>query len=243
MITNKPFLSVVIPAYNEEIRLRKTLPEFLNFAAVSKKPVELIFVDDGSPDNTSKVIQKEIKNLENARLVRLPVNQGKGAAIREGMLSARGKFRIFADADNSTPIWQAEKLIEIADDKTVTIGSRYVSGSRIKKKQSFYRVIGGRVLNLFTQIILLPGIRDTQCGFKLFPQRAVEEIFPKLRLTRFSFDLEALSLAKAFGYHIKEVPIEWEDSPHSTVNPIKDGLKFLTDAIKIKMYLMRRDYR
>lgn len=242
MVTSKPFLSVVIPAYKEEKRLRRTLPEFLGFASSFRMPVELVFVDDGSPDDTFKVIQKAIEGLKNARLIRMPINQGKGAATRKGMLSARGAFRIFADADNSTPIWQVEKLLEVADEKTVAIGSRYVLGSQIKRKQPFYRVIGGRVLNFLIRIILLPDIKDTQCGFKLFPQRAVEEIFPKLRLTRFSFDLEVLSLAKALGYRIKEVPIEWEDSPHGTVDPVKDGLKLLLDAIRIKLYLMRGDY-
>lgn len=239
MKTNKPFLSIVIPAYNEGGRLRRTLPEFLKFLRASERLVEIVFVDDGSSDDTSEVIRKATRGLKNARLIRLPVNQGKGAAIREGILAARGKFRIFADADNSTPIWQAEKLLEAAGEKIVAIGSRYVSGSQIKVKQPAYRVIGSRFLNFFIRIILLPGIRDTQCGFKLFPQRAVMDIFPKLRLTRFSFDLEVLSLAKAFGYRIKEVPIEWEDNPRGTVSPVKDGLRLLFDALMIKMYLMR----
>jgi dolichyl-phosphate beta-glucosyltransferase len=243
VIANKPFLSIVIPAYNEESRLRKTLPEFLTFSADLKRPIELVFVDDGSLDSTFEVIQKAIKGLKNARLIKFPVNRGKGAAIREGMLSARGNFVIFADADNSTPIWQAEKLLEAADERTVVIGSRYVSGSQIKIKQPFYRVVGSRFLNLIIRIILLPDIKDTQCGFKLFPQRAVAEIFPKLRLTRFSFDLEVLALTKAFGYRIKEIPIEWEDSPHSTVDPVKDGLKILRDAIRVKIHLMRGDYK
>ena len=242
MKNNKPFLSIVVPAYNEENRLRKTLPEFLRFLEDSKKPAEIIFVDDGSSDDTSKVIRKATEGLPNSRLIGLSANRGKGAAIREGMLSARGTFRIFADADNSTPIWQAEKLLKAADERTVVIGSRYVSGSQIKIKQPFYRVVGSRFLNLIIRIILLPDIKDTQCGFKLFPQRAVEEIFPKIRLTRFSFDLEVLALAKEFGYRIKEVPIEWKDSPHSTVDPVKDGLKLLRDAIRVKIHLMRGDY-
>ena len=242
MRNNKPLLSIVVPAYNEENRLRKTLPEFLKFLADSKKPVEIVFVNDGSSDDTSKVIRKATEGLPNSRLIGLPANRGKGAAIREGMLSARGTFRIFADADNSTPIWQAEKLLKAADERTVVIGSRYVSGSQIKIKQPFYRVVGSRFLNLIIRIILLPDIKDTQCGFKLFPQRAVEEIFPKIRLTRFSFDLEVLALAKEFGYRIKEVPIEWKDSPHSTVDPVKDGLKLLRDAIRVKIHLMRGDY-
>jgi dolichyl-phosphate beta-glucosyltransferase len=240
---NKLLLSIVVPAYNEENRLRKTLPEFLKFVAASKKPVEIIFVDDGSSDDTSGVTRKATKGLQNSRLIRLPVNRGKGTAIREGMLSARGNFVIFADADNSTPIWQAEKLLQAADERTVVIGSRYVPGSQIKIKQPFYRVVGSRFLNLIIRIILLPDIKDTQCGFKLFPQCAVAEIFPKLRLTRFSFDLEVLALAKALGYRIKEVPIEWEDSPHSTVDPVKDGLKLLRDAIRVKIHLMRGTYK
>lgn len=242
MENRKPFLSIVIPAYKEGVRLRRTLPDFLRFASSFKLPVELIFVDDGSPDDTSQVIQPVIQGLPNARLVRLSPNQGKGAAVRAGMLSARGDFRLFTDADNSTDIPQVNKLLKVADEKTIVIGSRYIHGALLKRKQPFYRVAGGRILNLFIQLFLLPGIRDTQCGFKLFPRRAAEQIFPKLRLTRFSFDLEVLALAKEFGYRIREVPVEWEDDPHSAVHPVKDGLALLQDVIRIKISLIKGEY-
>lgn len=241
-MSKKPLLSIVVSAYKEEERLHTTLPEFLKFTRNSKQPVELIFVDDGSPDRTAKVIEEAFKGTKDAHLIRLPMNQGKGAGVRRGMLSARGKFRLFADADNATSVQQADKLLKAADEKTVVIGSRYVPGAEIKRRQPLYRVLGSRILNFFAQIILLPGIEDTQCGFKLFPEHAVEEIFPKLQLTRWSFDLEVLALARKFGYRIKEVPVEWEDDPRSVLHPFRDGFRFLLDVIRIKIYLIRGDY-
>jgi len=241
-MSKNPSLSIVVSAYKEEKRLRATLPEFLKFARNSKQPVELVFVDDGSPDGTAKVIEDSFKGIKGTRFIRSSVNQGKGAGIRRGMLSARGKFRLFADADNATPVPQADKLLKEADEETVVIGSRYVPGAVIEKSQPLYRVFGSRVLNFFAQLILLPGIKDTQCGFKLFPERAVGEIFPKLRLTRWSFDLEVLALARKLGYRIKEVPVEWEDDPRSVLHPFRDGFRFLLDVIRIKIHLMRGDY-
>jgi len=237
--TNQPFLSIVVPAYNEESRLHKTLPEFLKFMAASKKPVEIIFVDDGSHDNTSEVIRKATEGLKNARLIKFSVNRGKGAAIREGMLSARGKFRIFADADSSSPIWQAEKLLQAADEKTVVIGSRYVSGSLIKIKQPFYRIFGSRIMNLFIRIILLPDIKDTQCGFKLFRGEVARELFAAARVDGFAFDVEILLLAVP-RYKVVEVPVAWRHVEESRVSPGRDAARMLWDVLKLRWDNWRR---
>ena len=241
-MSKKAVFSVIIPAYKEEKRLPKNIGDFISFSKDYKYPVELIFVDDGSPDGTSKVIKKSLKGLKNARLVRLPENQGKGAAICAGMKVASGEFLLFADADNSTPIWQAKKFFDVVDKKTVLIGSRYVAGAHLQKRQPLFRVLGSRILNLFVQAILLPGVKDTQCGFKLFPKAVVEEMLPKLRFRGFSFDLEALAVSKHLGYRIEEVPVVWRDNPRSTVKPIRDGIKFVADTIRIKLFLIGGRY-
>ncbi len=241
-MSKKAVFSVIIPAYKEEKRLPKNIGDFISFSKDYKYPVELIFVDDGSPDGTSKVIKKSLKGLKNARLIRLPENQGKGAAICAGMKVASGEFLLFADADNSTPIWQAKKFFDVVDKKTVLIGSRYVAGAHLQKRQPLFRVLGSRILNLFVQAILLPGVKDTQCGFKLFPKAVVEEMLPKLRFRGFSFDLEALAVSKHLGYRIKEVPVVWRDNPRSTVKPIRDGIKFVADTIRIKLFLIGGRY-
>jgi dolichyl-phosphate beta-glucosyltransferase len=241
-MSKKAVFSVIIPAYKEEKRLPKNIGDFISFSKDYKYPVELIFVDDGSPDGTSEVIKKSLKGLKNARLIRLPENQGKGAAICAGMKVASGEFLLFADADNSTPIWQAKKFFDVVDKKTVLIGSRYVAGAHLQKRQPLFRVLGSRILNLFVQAILLPGVKDTQCGFKLFPKAVVEEMLPKLRFRGFSFDLEALAVSKHLGYRIKEVPVVWRDNPRSTVRPIRDGIKFVADTIRIKLFLIGGRY-
>lgn len=241
-MSKRAVFSVIIPAYKEEKRLPKNIDGFIGFSKGCKYPVELVFVDDGSPDGTSRVIKKSIKGLKNARLIKLPENQGKGGAICAGMRAASGEFLLFADADNSTSIWQAEKFFDMADEETVLIGSRYVAGAYLQKRQPLFRVLGSRVLNLLVRAVLLPGIRDTQCGFKLFPKAVVGDILPKLRLHRWGFDLEMLAAAKHLGYRIKEVPVVWRDDPRSTVSPIRDGIKFVVDTIRIKVSLIGGRY-
>lgn len=243
MEKKNPKLSVVIPAYKEEKRLKKHLPVFLSFPGKVNFPVEVIFVDDGSPDSTAQIIKEAIKGKENFHLIRLSQNRGKGGAIKEGMLRARGEFRLFADADNATPVGQATRLLAEGKDCDVVIASRYIKGAKILRRQSIFRILGGRLLNLLTQLVLLPGITDTQCGFKLFSAKVVERIFPQTRLENFNFDLEVLAIARSLGYRIKEVPVEWKDDPHSTVNPVRDGLRFLKDLLRIRISRARGEYR
>ena len=243
MVDDKPKLSIVVPAYNEQKRLKRYLPAFLNFPRKVNFPVEVVFVDDGSLDSTAQIIEEAIKGKENFHLVRLPQNRGKGGAIKEGMLRARGEFRLFADADNATPIEQATRLLAEGRDYEVVIASRYIKGARILRKQPLLRVLGGRFLNLLSRLVLLPGIADTQCGFKLLSAEAVKRIFPRTRLENFSFDLEVLAIAKSLGYRIKEVPVEWRDDPHGTVNPVRDGLRFLKDLLRIRISLARGEYQ
>jgi len=238
---DRPKLSVVVPAYNEEERLPKYLPVFLDFPQKVDFPVEVIFVDDGSLDATPQVIEEAIKGKEGFRLLRLP-HRGKGAAVREGMLRAKGEFRLFADADNATPIEQAPLLLSKSGEGEGVIASRYQKGAKFLRKQPLLRLLGSRFLNWLTRLVLLPGVSDTQCGFKLFPAEVVERVFPRTRLRGFGFDLEVLAVARHLGYKIREIPVEWRDDPHSTVSPLRDGFRFIKDLAGIKFALMIGDY-
>ena len=236
----KPYLSIIIPCYKEAENLPKTFPIFEKFALDQKYPVELVFVEDGSPDNTLEILQKLTAGKDFCRVLSFKKNQnyGKGFAVKEGMLKANGKFRLFADTDNATPIEQANKLLEHVDSSQVVIGSRYVKGAHFGKKQPFYRILGARFLNLCFRIFIGLHIKDTQCGFKLFTERAAQEIFSRQTFSRFSFDIEILTIAHYLGFKIAEVPIDWYARGKGTVNPIGDGLRFLK-----ALYLVRRNLK
>ena len=232
----RPYLSIIIPAFNEEKRIKKTFPYFEHFAKNASYKVEIIFVNDGSPDKTAEVIEKLISDQpeEMFRLVSFTQNHGKGYAVKRGMFAARGRFILFADVDNATPIEQVEKLLPYVNDYDVVIGSRYIQKGSMKVKESAFRIIGARFLNAAIRIMIGLQIKDTQCGFKLFEASAAREIFTEQTFPGFSFDVEILAVAKKLGYKIKEVPVEWFHDPNSKVNPIKDGLRFLKALIIIR---------
>lgn len=236
-------LSVIIPCYNEEKRIGKILESIAKYQSDHHFKMEVLVMLDGTPDDTLKSalqFQDKVKGLiVNDR----KENHGKGYSVKEGMLKAKGKFRLFADADNSTPFEQVDKLMKFSDRYSVIIGSRYVPGGGQKKKQSLVRIIGSRVLNLFIQFLAVRGIHDTQCGFKLFSAEAAEKIFKRQTIDRWSFDIELLAIAKTLGYQIAEVPIIWYDDPHSTVNPIKDGLKMIAASWQIRKKVLKGKYK
>jgi dolichyl-phosphate beta-glucosyltransferase len=240
-MVKRPTLSVVIPCYNEAKRLESHLPPFLEFA---KSPeVEIVFADDGSTDETFAILKKKTGKYRNIRIVKMDQHRGKGAGVREGMLAAIGRFRLFADSDNATPIEQADKLLEVAKGGKVAIASRYVEGANLVVKQPLTRILGSRGLNLAVQAVLLPGVRDTQCGFKIFPEEAAERVFSQLTIDGFGADLEALALTRWLGWEVVEVPVEWRDDPRSTVKPLRDGLQTLSDIAKIKFNLLSGRYK
>lgn len=238
-----PKLSVVVPFFNEEKRLGRYLSVFLDFPGTVDFPTEMIFVDDGSSDSTASIIAKAIQGKKGFRLIRLPKNRGKGGAVKEGMLKAHGALRLFADADNATPIEQASLLLSKAGPGKIVIGSRYKKGAQITKKQPVLRVLGSRFLNLLTRLVLLPGISDTQCGFKLFPAEVAERVFSRIQLEGFGFDLEVLAVGRHLGYVIEEVPVVWRDDPHSTVKPLRDGWRFVRNLVRIKIDLIKGVYQ
>lgn len=233
-------ISVVIPAYNESKRIPKTLKIINDFFAKSGYSYEVIVVDDGSYDDTAKVI-KELK-LENVRVVSYKANRGKGYAVNFGVKSSRGEKIIFIDADNSTPFEQIEKLLKFADDFEVVIGSRYLSNSNIKIKQPFSRRIAARFGNLLIRILLLPRLSDTQCGFKMFQQAAAQEIFSRQTIWRWGFDIETLYIAKKLKYKIKEVPIDWYNDEGTKIQSPMVFLTTLSELMRIKLNSLKGIY-
>jgi dolichyl-phosphate beta-glucosyltransferase len=227
-------LSVVIPARNEESRLPATLAALRADLDGRLERCEIIVADDGSTDRTAQVA-----SAMGARLVRLPVNRGKGAAVRAGIGAARGRYILVSDADLSTPIAEYETLRHALDHgASVAIGSRAVAGARITQEQPVYRRAMGRVFNRMVQMLVLPGLHDTQCGFKLFRAEVAHRAFGQSTVDGFAFDVEILAIVKSLGGRIAEVPVEWHDSPRSTVRPFNDVPQMLLELVRI-----RRDVR
>jgi len=230
-------LSIVVPAYNEEHRLPPTLERLPAFLEAQPLRYEIVVVDDGSKDDTCGVVER--CNLSNVRLVRQLPNRGTGAAVRRGMLAARGQIRVMCDADGSMPPEQLPKLLApILDCKaSISIGSRYADGAKTDVKQPFYRVLWSRLANRVIQRSLVPGVRDTQCGFKAFTAEAALDLFRVTRIDGWAFDLEVLALARRRDFAIAEVGVEWKDDKRSRVSPIKDMINVCREALTIRRNL------
>lgn len=225
-------LSIIVPAFNEEERLTNSVRNALDFYSKQKYSFEMIVVDDGSTDRTYE-IALEIDPIVQA--IKLPINMGKGAAVREGMLKANGKVRLFSDADFSSPAYETPKLLEkIYEGYDIAIGSRAIKQELIKQHQPFYREWMGKTFNRIVQLVVLKGINDTQCGFKAYSQKAAELIFSRSKINGFAFDVESLFLARKLNLKIAEVPVEWYNDDRSKVNPIFDSLKMLKEIMTIR---------
>lgn len=238
------YLSVIIPAYNEEKRLPKTLEEINKYLSRQSYDYEIIVVNDGSRDNTAEIIRGLTPVIKNLRLIDNKKNKGKGFVVRQGMLRAEGEFRLFTDADNSTSIEQIEKIWpEFEAGCDIVIGSRDIKGAVLDPPQPFIRnVILGEGFKLFRKILIgLWGLQDTQCGFKCFTKKAVENIFPKCKIDRFAFDPEILAIAQKLGFKIKEIPVYWKNDPDSKVK-FKSMIKMLIDLFKIRWNLLSHKY-
>ncbi len=216
---NTPFLSIVIPAYNEERRLPSTLRAIDNYLKQQNYNYEIIVVNDGSIDKTEQVLLSLKSQISNLRIINNKINKGKGAVVKQGMLASTGRYRLFTDADNSTPIEQAGKILFwLEKGYDVVIGSRDIKGAVLNPPQPFLRRLSGQLFRLFRKFVLdLWKIRDTQCGFKAFSMKAADDIFSRLKTKGFLFDVEALLLAKKLGYRIKEVGIYWKNDLESKV--------------------------
>jgi dolichyl-phosphate beta-glucosyltransferase len=238
-------LSIVIPAYNEARRLPATLASITEYLELAGLTAEVIVVDDGSTDDTDDAAKSVPGQAMPPKIIGFEGNRGKGAAVKEGMLAATGDYVLFMDADNSTHITEVEKLLKIAtqDKVPVVIGSRYQDPDSIKIKQPWYRVWISRLGNRLIRHTVLPGVLDTQCGFKLFSRKAAAEIAPKLTMSGFSFDMELLVIANQLGLKIREVPVNWYDTPGQTrVRPLKSSLATLRDLIRIRWNVRQGRY-
>lgn len=236
-MSTKPYLSVIIPAYNEEQRLPGTLVAIDNYLSNVCYGYEIIVVNDGSRDLTGPIARRMSGTIRNMRVVDQG-NTGKGGAVRRGMMEAEGKIRLFTDADNSTSIDQFHRMIPFFNEGyDIVIGSRDIEGATQNPPQPWHKRFLGDMGNLFIQLLLLPGIPDTQCGFKAFTEEAVLEIFPLLKTERWGFDIEVLTLAKKLGYRVKEIPVDWANSPDTRV---RSGayLQVLWEVVVIKRRLM-----
>ena len=232
-------LSIVVPAYNEEHRLPPTLARLSAYLATQPLRWEIVVVDDGSRDATCAVVEAAMATIPNLRLVRQSPNRGKGAAVRLGMLAARGQIRVMSDADGSMSPDQLPRLLAplVACTADIAIGSRYAEGAKTDVKQPLYRVLWSRLANRVIQRSLVPGVRDTQCGFKAFTAEAARALFELGRIDGWAFDLEILALARRAGFAIAEVGVEWTDDRRSRVNPIKDMWKVVREAMTIRKNL------
>ena len=228
-------LSIVIPAYNEENRIGKTIDKILHYINNQKYPYEIIIIDDGSIDETVSVVMKSMEHNEHIKLLNNKINKGKGYCIKKGILEANGKYVLFTDADLSTPVEEVEKLLsQLEKGYDIAIGSRSLAGSDIILRQPLYRELMGKVFNRFVRLLAVKEFVDTQCGFKLFRRDAARTIFKEQRLNGFAFDVEILYLARKNGFKIKEVPIKWINSPDSKVSPVSSSIGMFFDLLKIK---------
>lgn len=240
-----PYLSVIIPAYNEENRLGKTLDIVYRYLTDKSFSWEILVVLDGPTDNTLSVVEKFAQERQNIRWINRLENRGKGYTVREGMLAAKGEIRLFSDADNSTDISHFDAMIPLfkADHEVVicTRDAKDVPGARQAVPQPFLKRLLGNAGNLFIQIVAVPGIWDTQCGFKAFTAAAARRIFKAASSDGWVFDIEALALARAFGYKIGLVPAYWEDDSNTHVN-VFDYIKALLETVRIRWYLLSGAY-
>jgi dolichyl-phosphate beta-glucosyltransferase len=240
-IEGQPYLSIVIPAYNEEIRIVPTIGAIASYVSELGVAWELLVVDDGSKDQTIELV--ESLEMVNLRVLRAESNSGKGSAVQRGMLAAQGRYILFDDADNSTPIEELGNLLRKLEeeDYDIAIGSRAAIGA-VEKHRSLLRRMLSNGLRWMVRNIFRIDVRDTQCGFKLFKQEAARRLHSAQTLAGFSFDLEILYLASKLGYRIAEVPVRWIDAPGSKVNTRKEVQRFLRDLLRIKWNDLRGIY-
>ena len=235
-------LTIVIPAFNEAKRIENTLEAVHRYFERKGVKREIIVVDDGSSDNTAAVVNALEAKIHDLHCVRYFPNRGKGYAVKTGVERSRGEYILFTDADNSTPIEEFDKLYPLLPRTKVVIGSRYMADSDVKIKQPKYRILLGRLGNFLIQVFLFDDIRDTQCGFKAFQHRAAEELFSRMKVNRFGFDIELLAIAYLLKYSVREVPVNWYNSPVSRGWPIKDALRTFSELLYIKLNLMSGRY-
>ena len=236
----EPHWSVVIPAYNEALRLPAYLADVVAYFDGRDEPYEVLVVDDGSTDETAARVLEAQTAHPSVTLHRLAVNRGKGFAVRAGMRAARGLLRLMADADGATPIGEVKRLeAAIHAGADVAIGSRALREASVSRQVRLHRKLSGEMFNFLVRCLGVHGVTDTQCGFKLFRGAAAEALFGELRTDGFGFDVELLLLARRRGYRVAEVAINWADQPGSKVGVLKDGPRMLAQILAVRRRLAR----
>ena len=234
-------LSVIIPAHNEENRLPKALEQVFRFLDGQPFTSEVIVVENGSSDNTLAIAQQFAEQHKRIRV--LQSERGKGAAIKRGMLEAQGEYRFMCDADLSMPVEEITKFIPPAlEGVDIAIASREAKGA-VRYNEPAYRHLGGRGINFLIQILILPGLNDTQCGFKCFRADVAEVLFNKQALSGWSFDIEVLYIARKFGYRVHEIPIHWYHDADTKVRALPDAIRMFQDIFRIHANALRGTYK
>lgn len=242
-MTNSPApkdgISIVIPAYNESARIASTIRAIEDYALAHFADWEIVVVDDGSVDGTADVARDSIRDAARLVVVSNPGNRGKGYSTKNGCRNARFPYVLMSDADLSTPISEVEKLAELASPDAVVIASRGMAGSNLEVRQPFYRELMGRIFNLMVQLVVIRGIHDTQCGFKLFGQEIVKNVMPALETDGFAFDVEVLARAERMGYTIHEVPVRWRNDERTKVGALSDSARMFRDMVAVRFKVNR----
>lgn len=237
-----PFLSIIIPAYNEEHRLPDTLEQAFNFLQEQPYQGEVLVVENGSQDRTLEIAEEFAAQHKHFHALH-ESGRGKGLAVRRGMLAARGKYRFMCDADLSMPIEEINRFIPPQlSDFDVAIASREAAGS-IRYDEPLYRHWGGRLINLMIRVLILPGLHDTQCGFKCFRAEVAQDLFAQQTLMGWSFDIELLYIARKRGYRIVEMPIPWHFEPESKLNTVSDSFRMGADILRVHRNALRGVYK
>lgn len=251
MTSTKPFLSVIIPSYNEKNNLeRGVLREVDAYLQKQSYDYEVLLSDDGSTDGTLEILEQFAQTHQNFRLL-ANIHGGKGPTVKAGMLAAKGEWRLFTDFDQSTPIAEIEKLLAFTDKYDIIVGSREGVGAQ-RESEPIHRHIMGRVFNMVVQVLAVRGMKDTQCGFKLFSAKATETLFPALYIyggqVRLkdaftgAFDVELLFLGRKYGFKIKEVGVRWLHFASNRVSPFKDSLRMFRDILRIRLAYLSGKY-
>lgn len=231
---NDIYLSVVIPAYNEEKRLPESLRKIKKFLKEQPYSSELLVVDDGSSDRTAELAQNELSGFS-GRVIKNPGNRGKGYSVRNGVLESKGRYVLFSDADLSTPIEEALPFLKhLESGADVVIGSRALDASAIEVRQNFLRELMGKTFNRMARILTFKGVKDSQCGFKAFTQKAARDLFSRQTLDGFGFDVEIVFLTQKLGYKLLECPVVWRNAEGSRVRIVSDSMNMFLDLIRIR---------
>jgi dolichyl-phosphate beta-glucosyltransferase len=236
-------LSIIVPSFNEELRLPASLERIAAYIDSSNRSTEVLVVDDGSTDRTAEVAASFSKRIANLRVLRNGQNRGKGYSVRHGMLEARGGAVLFTDADLSAPIEEADKLLSALKQYDVAIGSRAMNRELIEVHESPFREFAGIVFNGIVRIVLLLPFVDTQCGFKAFRRERCRIIFEQQRIERFGFDPELLYLARHHGLKAIEIPVRWSHSPATKINMMRDSVLMFIDVFTIRWNALLGRYR